>query len=181
MNPPHWTRPQPDVTTNAVYGPGNTFKEKEVYDWFWQFEKDLMSIAVGPLPRIMARGGDGSFHETPRIEVLNVGASDRGVGVRDSTRHLYHGVFLQQSFSIEKSIFHNLSHGNANRSVTRRFLESNGKEGTAGNGEWVTQSTENTNVAAVIVEPDTDVEVEIQRRQGWEGGGVDVWVEGFGV
>lgn len=37
-------------------------------------------------------------------------------------------------------------------------------------GEWSMPETNNTNVAAVIMEPDTDIEVEISRRKGFENG-----------
>lgn len=36
-------------------------------------------------------------------------------------------------------------------------------------GEWKLPSCHNTNVAAVVMEPDTDVEVEIKTRPGFEG------------
>ena len=36
--------------------------------------------------------------------------------------------------------------------------------------EWPLPTTRNTNVAAVIMEPDTDVEVELSARKGFEGG-----------
>ncbi len=36
-------------------------------------------------------------------------------------------------------------------------------------GMWSMPETHNTNVAAVIMEPDTDIEVEISPRQGFEG------------
>lgn len=35
-------------------------------------------------------------------------------------------------------------------------------------GEWSLPSTNNTNVAAVVMEPDTDVEVEVSTRKGFE-------------
>lgn len=37
-------------------------------------------------------------------------------------------------------------------------------------GEWSLPTTQNTNVAAVVMEPDTDVEVEISVREGFEEG-----------
>jgi Cytochrome P450 len=37
-------------------------------------------------------------------------------------------------------------------------------------GEWTMPDTYNTNVAAVIMEPDTDIDVEISLRQGFEDG-----------
>lgn len=36
-------------------------------------------------------------------------------------------------------------------------------------GEWRAPTTANTNVAAVVMEPDEDVQVEIKTRQGFEG------------
>jgi cytochrome P450 len=39
---------------------------------------------------------------------------------------------------------------------------------TPASGTWSMPETHNTNVAAVIMEPDTDVEVEISQRQGFE-------------
>lgn len=36
-------------------------------------------------------------------------------------------------------------------------------------GEWKLPTTANTNVAAVVMEPDNDVEVEIKAREGFEG------------
>ncbi|KAI9717487.1 MAG: hypothetical protein M1828_007187 [Chrysothrix sp. TS-e1954] len=39
-------------------------------------------------------------------------------------------------------------------------------------GEWRVPTTENTNVAAVLMEPDTDIPVEISHRKGFEG---DEW------
>lgn len=37
-------------------------------------------------------------------------------------------------------------------------------------GTWSMPETNDTNVATMIVEPDTDVEVEISQRQGFEHG-----------
>lgn len=37
------------------------------------------------------------------------------------------------------------------------------------NGEWKHPTTLNTNVAAVVMEPDDDVRVEIKTRSGFEG------------
>lgn len=37
-------------------------------------------------------------------------------------------------------------------------------------GEWTLPKTDNTNVAAVVMEPDSDVEVEVSAREGFEGG-----------
>jgi len=37
-------------------------------------------------------------------------------------------------------------------------------------GEWSMPKTDNTNVAAVIMEPDTDIEVEVSARKGFEDG-----------
>ncbi|KAK3902108.1 cytochrome P450 [Staphylotrichum tortipilum] len=39
----------------------------------------------------------------------------------------------------------------------------------AGGGEWVMPTGEGTNVAAVVMEPDGDVEVEVSGREGVEG------------
>lgn len=39
------------------------------------------------------------------------------------------------------------------------------------NGDWSLPTTENTNLAAVIMEPDTDIEVEVRERHGYEGAG----------
>ncbi|MCJ1470534.1 hypothetical protein MMC07_009180 [Pseudocyphellaria aurata] len=41
---------------------------------------------------------------------------------------------------------------------------------TPTDGEWSLPKTDNTNVASVIMEPDTDVEVEISARKGFEEG-----------
>lgn len=38
------------------------------------------------------------------------------------------------------------------------------------NGEWVLPKTENTNVAAVLLEPDTDIEVVVEARKRFEDG-----------
>lgn len=35
-------------------------------------------------------------------------------------------------------------------------------------GEWKLPTTMNTNIAAVVMQPDYDVEVEIKTRQGFE-------------
>lgn len=35
-------------------------------------------------------------------------------------------------------------------------------------GEWKMSATYNMNVAVVVMEPATDVEVEISRRKGWD-------------
>lgn len=37
-------------------------------------------------------------------------------------------------------------------------------------GEWSMPDTQNTNVTAVVMEPDTDVEVELSTRKGFEEG-----------
>ena len=37
-------------------------------------------------------------------------------------------------------------------------------------GEWFLPQTDNTNVAAVIMEPDTDIEVEVSARKGFDSG-----------
>ncbi|MCJ1381605.1 hypothetical protein MMC17_004716 [Xylographa soralifera] len=37
-------------------------------------------------------------------------------------------------------------------------------------GEWVMPSTENTNIAGGVMEPDTDIEVEVSARKGFEQG-----------
>lgn len=39
----------------------------------------------------------------------------------------------------------------------------------AGNGKWEMPTSKNTNVAAVVMEPDTDIEVELTLREGMEG------------
>jgi cytochrome P450 len=43
-------------------------------------------------------------------------------------------------------------------------------------GRWTLPETDNTNVAAVVMEPDTDIEVEISRREGCEDG---MWAFGL--
>ncbi|KAG4219475.1 hypothetical protein PC116_g32045 [Phytophthora cactorum] len=35
-------------------------------------------------------------------------------------------------------------------------------------GEWTPPTTANTNVAAVVMEPDNDIQVEIKTRKGFE-------------
>ena len=44
-------------------------------------------------------------------------------------------------------------------------------------GEWIAPTTNNTNVAAVIMEPDTDVEVEVSRRKDFDS---DEWAFSLG-
>ena len=41
---------------------------------------------------------------------------------------------------------------------------------TPANGIWTLPTTKNTNVAAVVMEPDTDVEVSVSHRQGFQDG-----------
>jgi hypothetical protein len=47
-----------------------------------------------------------------------------------------------------------------------------------GEGSWRLPTTANTNVAAVVMQPDDDIQIEIKARQGFE----DVkWVRGLGA
>ena len=50
----------------------------------------------------------------------------------------------------------------------------------AGNGKWEMPTSKNTNVAAVVMEPDTDIEVELTLREGMEGVEWQVRLDGKG-
>lgn len=52
--------------------------------------------------------------------------------------------------------------------VVTMFVMRYNMEPTA--GAWSLPKTDNTNVAAVVMEPDSDVEVEVSMREGFEGG-----------
>ncbi|KAF2232166.1 cytochrome P450 [Viridothelium virens] len=45
------------ATTNSVYGPPNPFKDREIADAFWEFERNIFSLVMGVLPSITARSG----------------------------------------------------------------------------------------------------------------------------
>ncbi|KAK4156498.1 cytochrome P450 [Chaetomidium leptoderma] len=49
-----------------------------------------------------------------------------------------------------------------------------------GNGKWEMPTSKNTNVAAVVMEPDVDVEVEVTVRKGMEGVKWEVRLDGKG-
>ncbi|KAL9086304.1 MAG: hypothetical protein Q9165_007219 [Trypethelium subeluteriae] len=45
------------ATTNSVYGPSNPFRDREIEDAFWEFERNIFSLVMGVLPSITARKG----------------------------------------------------------------------------------------------------------------------------